>query len=354
MLVGCYLQRATARKLRAGNISKRVFGKLRCWRRCGKRQSGRGCVTIGIYPKINSSDNQQVTIRLCFFYNGLKKTEKFGTMGKRYGHIIEKIADMDNLRAADADAQKGKKNRHIRRHNLRQEEELQELRRMILDLDLPDAQMTTVTMRADSGKVREIVKQPFYPYRILHHAIMRVIAPIIYPNLIYDTFSCVPKKGLHFGVRRMKMMLRRYPEYGWFWKTDYKKFYQSIPHEVVIASLERKFKDKRFIELMRILIGQYESGGDIKQQLKDEQLRKARNEHRRVHKPTAGQLCIEYNRPLHERAATGEVLPAELRRHGRVGADEIGSSATVGGVRKVVGRAGAGSQGIGVLRSYKV
>lgn len=273
-------------------------------------------------------------------------------MPKRYGHIIEKIADMDNLREADAEAQKGKKNRHIRRHNMRQEEELKELRRMILELDLPDPKMTTVMMKADSGKVREIVKQPYYPYRILHHAIMRVIAPIIYPNLIYDTFSCVPKKGLHFGVRRMKMMLRRYPEYKWFWKTDYKKFYQSIPHEVMISALERKFKDKRFIELMRLLISQYETGDDIKQQLQDEQLRKARNEHRRVHKPTAGQLCAKHDRPLHERAASCEVLPAQLRRHGGTCEDKSGSSETACGVRKVVGRAGAGSQGFGVLRSY--
>ena len=40
-------------------------------------------------------------------------------MTKRRGYILEQIADMDNLRKADLDAQSGKvrKNRFIRRHN---------------------------------------------------------------------------------------------------------------------------------------------------------------------------------------------------------------------------------------------
>lgn len=61
-------------------------------------------------------------------------------MAKRKGHILEQIADMDNLRAADKEAQAGKvkKNRAIRRHNLHAEEDLKSLRRMILELDFPD------------------------------------------------------------------------------------------------------------------------------------------------------------------------------------------------------------------------
>jgi hypothetical protein len=54
-------------------------------------------------------------------------------MVKRKGHIIERIADMDNLREADREAQDGKvkKNRFIRRHNMHPEEDLIALREMI-------------------------------------------------------------------------------------------------------------------------------------------------------------------------------------------------------------------------------
>lgn len=47
-------------------------------------------------------------------------------MPKRKGYILEKIADMDNLRAADREAQSGKvtKNRFIRMHNEHAEDDL--------------------------------------------------------------------------------------------------------------------------------------------------------------------------------------------------------------------------------------
>lgn len=46
--------------------------------------------------------------------------KKIVCMVRRKGHILEQIADWDNLVAADKEAQAGKvkKNRHIRRHNL--------------------------------------------------------------------------------------------------------------------------------------------------------------------------------------------------------------------------------------------
>ena len=55
---------------------------------------------------------------------------------KRKGYIIERIADMDNLRAADMEAQAGKtrKNRYIRRHNRNADSNLRSLRRMVLEM----------------------------------------------------------------------------------------------------------------------------------------------------------------------------------------------------------------------------
>lgn len=138
-----------------------------------------------------------------------------GKKPKRVGYILERIAEINNLREADREAQDGKvkKNRFIRRHNLHPEEDLRALQLMILTLDFPAPDYSVMKVRSDAGKVRDIVKQKYFPWRILHHAIMRVIGEDIYKSLIYDTSACIKGKGLHFGVRRMKSFLRRYPEY---------------------------------------------------------------------------------------------------------------------------------------------
>lgn len=237
-----------------------------------------------------------------------------GKEAKRIGCLIERIADIDNLREADRQAQSGKvnKNRYIRRHNEHAEKDLRELQMMILTLDFPPCEYTFMDVVSDAGKLRHIAKQKYHPWRILAHAIMQVTGVYIYRSLINDTFACIKGKGLHFGVKRMKMMLRRYPEYKWFWKTDYKKFYLSIPHDTIKAALRRKFKDERFISLMDIAVFSYSSGDDIKEALNEEILWKERCANRCFHKSAARKLCRKRHRPLHERESEGEVLSEVL------------------------------------------
>jgi hypothetical protein len=209
-------------------------------------------------------------------------------MVKRRGYLLEKIADMDNLRLADKKAQAGKveKNRHIRRHNLHAEEDLLALREMILNLNFPDPDYRCLMISDRHGKVREIRTQKYYPWRILHHAIMNVIGQDIYHRLISDSFACVPGKGLHYGVRRLKMMLRRYPEYEWFWKADCKKYYQSIQHEKLLEILRRKFKDEKFIRLIEIAILNYDSEDEVQEALDDEMQKRVT--YWGIHKPATG------------------------------------------------------------------
>lgn len=221
---------------------------------------------------------------------------------------------MDNLRAADREAQDGKvkKNRHIRRHNLHAESDLLELQRMILSLDFPPPCYMDMELHNDSGKERHLAKQKYFPWRILHHAIMRVIGEDLYKSLINDTFACITGKGLHFGVKRLKMFLRRYPEYKYFWKADYKKYYQSIPHEVAMLPFRRKFKDERFLKLMDVAIFNYDSGQEIIEMLENEQQKKERCAHRRISQSANRQLHSISARSLHEGADAHQMLSPVL------------------------------------------
>lgn len=84
-----------------------------------------------------------------------------GKKSKRAGYILERIAEINNLREADKEAQDGKvkKNRFIRRHNLHPEEDLRALQLMILTLDFPAPDYSVMRVKSDAGKVRDIVKQ---------------------------------------------------------------------------------------------------------------------------------------------------------------------------------------------------
>lgn len=209
-------------------------------------------------------------------------------MAKRKGFILEEIADMENLRAADADAQKGKKaNRAIRRHNEHVEEDLLELRRMILTLDFPKPDYR-IMIKTEADKRRKIAAQHYFPWQIFYHAIMRVIGDDILSSLIYDTSACIKGRGILFGVKRTKMFLRRYPQFKWFAKADYRKFYQSTPYDSIMRAFRRKYKDERFLKLIELTILNY-NDEEIDNLLEDE-IRKKRHSSWSIYKSTDRKL----------------------------------------------------------------
>lgn len=260
--------------------------------------------------------------------------ERGGKRPKREGYVIERLALMSNLRQADAEAQAGKlkENRGIRRHNLRAERDLRLLQMMILTLRFPIVRYTIMYRKTDAGKVREIAKQSYFPWRILHHDIMIVVGDRLYGSLIMDTFACIKGKGLHFGVKRVKKFIRLHPEYRWFWKTDFKKYYQSLPHDVIRAGLERKIKDVMFIELVTITLFSYESSEEISNLLEEEALRKERCADWSLYQPASRQLrAYECGSPYEGGVAPERILPLQ-RRHNRLRQDERRSKAPHAGL----------------------
>lgn len=224
-----------------------------------------------------------------------------GKRPKREGYILERIATIENLRMADIHAQDGKvqKNRYIRRHNKRAEADLRKLQLMILTLRFPPANYKSDVVKTDYGKVRLIVKRNYYPWRILEHAIMEIVMPIIHRRLITDSVACIKGRGLHFGVKRLKKMMRLNPDLRWFWKCDYKKYYQSIPHDAIESALREKIKDENFFDMARLVLFTYDSDEEIDNILHNEETQK-RNANWFIHKPAPGCACSMRHRPHHE------------------------------------------------------
>jgi hypothetical protein len=190
---------------------------------------------------------------------------------KREGYVIERMAEINNLWNADTAAQdkgKEKRNKFIREHNTRQEEDLRKLQLMILTLKFPKRKFHPRDIKGDAGKIRQIIVQDYFPWRVVPHAMMNVVGERLYKRLIYDTCACIKGKGLHFGVKRMKAYIRRY-DFTHFWKADYKKFYQSIPHELIIREFQKMYKDEQFLRFVEEYVCFYES--DIEEILRDEE-----------------------------------------------------------------------------------
>jgi RNA-directed DNA polymerase len=97
-------------------------------------------------------------------------------------------------------------------------------------------------------KTRDIYIAPFYPDRIIHHAVVKVLGPIWEKLFIYDSYACIKGKGQHRGSRRTMEFVRRN---HYCLKCDISKFYPSMWHDVLFRIVQRKIKCRDTLQLLK-------------------------------------------------------------------------------------------------------
>ena len=109
-------------------------------------------------------------------------------------------------------------------------------------------------------KERMIYILPFYPDRIIHHAIMNVLEPILDGMMYANSYACRKGKGQHAGSRRCMQFVKRY---SYCLQCDISKFYPSVDHAVLKALLAHKFKDAPLLALLYEVIDSVPGGKNV-------------------------------------------------------------------------------------------
>jgi len=109
-------------------------------------------------------------------------------------------------------------------------------------------------------KTRTIYRLPFYPDRIVQHALMNVIEPIWDKMFISDSYACRRGRGLHAGSRRTMELVRKY---RYCLKCDISKFYPSIDHNILFKIIQRKIKCRDTLWLIENIIYSIPGGKNV-------------------------------------------------------------------------------------------
>lgn len=173
---------------------------------------------------------------------------------KRIGNLFEKIISLENLNLADEKAKKGKSNKkEIIKHNINKNENINKLHDDLKNKRFKTSEYKTFTIF--EPKERLIYKLPYYPDRIVHHAIMNVLEPILVKSFTADTYSCIKKRGIHLAAKKVKNILKNDPlATKYCLKIDIKKFYPSVNNEILKQLLRKKFKDDGLLNLLDEII----------------------------------------------------------------------------------------------------
>lgn len=168
---------------------------------------------------------------------------------KRYKGLYEKIYSFENLLLAAKKAKKGtsnKKNAGMFFFYL--EPEILKLQEELITKTYSPGGYTYFEIK--DPKRRTIAVAPFRD-RVIHHGIVNIIEPIYEKSFIYHSYATRKEKGTHKAVAQAQKYLKN--NY-WYFKTDIEKYFDNINHEILLGFLQKKFKDKDFIYLLKKVI----------------------------------------------------------------------------------------------------
>jgi len=168
---------------------------------------------------------------------------------KRFNHLWEQVIDWQNLYLAYQKASKGKRHRdEVAKFSFGLENELFALKEDLVSGRYHCGEYRQFTIY--ERKKRTISAAPFRD-RVVHHALMNILEPLLDAQFIYDSYACRKGKGVHSAVDRYQAYAQRYP---YVLKLDISQYFASVQHGVLEQELQRRIKDKPVLALVNAII----------------------------------------------------------------------------------------------------
>ena len=99
-----------------------------------------------------------------------------------------------------------------------------------------------------------LIEAPFLEDRIVQHALLRATRDIIEGKFTEQTFACIKGRGTHAASNSLKSMLRGYAGVGYYLKIDFRKYFYTIPHELIMTLLRRIIKCEDTLNLFDLFL----------------------------------------------------------------------------------------------------
>lgn len=175
---------------------------------------------------------------------------------KTYKHLWEQFISKENFELAYKHAIKSKsKQRQIRQFKKNKDENLEKVRQLVISGNFHTSQYKKKTIY--EPKERDIYILPFMPDRIVQHALINILKPILTNLFIENTFSCIEGRGQLTASIKCSEYVRKYK---YCLKCDIHKFYPSINHDILSQKFHRIIKDNKFLAIIDDII--YSFPGD--------------------------------------------------------------------------------------------
>lgn len=123
------------------------------------------------------------------------------------------------------------------------------IRQKLLDGSYVPQPIRKVEIPKPDGKGVRTLGIPTVLDRLIQQALLQVLQPIFDPTFSADSFGFRPGKSAHDAVRRAREHIAA--GHRWVVDLDLEKFFDRVNHDVLMARVVRRVKDKRVLRLIR-------------------------------------------------------------------------------------------------------
>ena len=178
---------------------------------------------------------------------------------KSYNHLYEAYISDDNIRLAIKNACKHKLNRkRFRELHDNPDKYIEWIRKQAINYK-NDHHTPVIIYDGIQRKKRTIIV-PTFREQIVHHMVVNILKPIIMKSMYEHSYGSIPDRGATLGAKRIRRWLKDSKGTRYCLKMDIKKYFDSVPHEIVTRKLAEQIHDQRFLSILLEIVNVNEKG----------------------------------------------------------------------------------------------
>lgn len=179
---------------------------------------------------------------------------------KSYNHLWEKFISEENIKLAINNSSKGKRNRKLVKQIYENHEE------WILKIqqyakNFHNNNHTPVEIYDGIVRKKRIIIVPSYKEQIIHHMMVNTLIPIFNHGMYEHSYGSLPNRGAHKGKKVIEKWIKHDKKnVKYCLKMDIRKFFDSVPHDILKNKLALIIHDEKFLAILNELIDVTEQG----------------------------------------------------------------------------------------------
>lgn len=178
---------------------------------------------------------------------------------KSYNHLYEQFLSEDNIKLAIKNACKHKTNRkYFKDLKKNPDKYIDWFRRQATNYRNDNHK--PIEIYDGIQRKKRIIIVPSFREQIIHHMVVNIIKPIIMKPMYDHSYGSIPNRGATMGRNRVEKWLRDATGTKYCLKMDIRKYFDSIPHDIVIRRLTEQIHDERFLAVLVEIISVTKKG----------------------------------------------------------------------------------------------